>query len=437
MDDYIAVVECEEDDAIELPLEHDGSLLLATLKAQFPGACGLKYRNSATGNFRGVRLVDGRLSSTEGGWEGDVHIVVYPKENKRKQVAESDDAVMMFPKKREFKKNCSDLIVLGLPWKADEDDLKTYFSQFGELLMTQIKKDLKTGQSKGFGFIRFNDYEAQLKVIQQRHMLGGRMCDVRIPNSKGEAAQQLNVNRKVFVGRLSEDITPEDLRTYFSHIGEVVDVFIPKPFRAFAFVTFEDPDVAQSLCGEDHVIKNASCHISSASPKNPQDKSNMTGRWGPQGQYGPNAPPGGNTNNFGQQQQQQQQQQPSHGYNQGQQGGYNSQGGFGQQQNGGGFNGQGGWQGQQGPPMNNPLNMFLNPAMMAAAQAALGQAAQAWQMQGGNQGMVPQQQGGHKEQAMQQNGAQGGAEHNTRQGSWDYGQQQGAMQTQQGGWRTG
>ena len=81
-----------------------------------------------------------------------------------------------------------------------------------------------------------------------------------------EGAQQL-MNRKVFVGRCTEDMTAEDLRQYFSKFGEVVDVFIPKPFRAFAFVSFADPDVAQSLCGEDHIVKGASVHISGAAPK--------------------------------------------------------------------------------------------------------------------------------------------------------------------------
>ena len=56
---------------------------------------------------------------------------------------------------------------------------------------------------------------------------------------------QQNMNRKVFVGRLTDDITADDLRNYFSKIGEVVDVFVPKPFRSFAFVTFADPDIAQ------------------------------------------------------------------------------------------------------------------------------------------------------------------------------------------------
>ena len=62
-------------------------------------------------------------------------------------------------------------------------------------------------------------------------------------------------------------MTTDDLRSFFSNYGEVLDVYIPRPFRSFAFVTFADHIVAQSLCGEDFVIKGTSVHISSATPK--------------------------------------------------------------------------------------------------------------------------------------------------------------------------
>lgn len=51
-------------------------------------------------------------------------------------------------------------------------------------LLPQVKKDPKTNQSKGFGFIRFGNYETQVRVLSQRHMIDGRLCDVKIPNSK-------------------------------------------------------------------------------------------------------------------------------------------------------------------------------------------------------------------------------------------------------------
>lgn len=96
-------------------------------------------------------------------------------------------------------------------------------------------------------------------------MIDGRWCDVKIPNSKEGQVQQ--VPCKVFVGRCTEDMTADDLKDYFSKFGEVTDVFIPKPFRAFAFITFLDPEVAQSLCGEDHIVKGVSVHVSNAAPK--------------------------------------------------------------------------------------------------------------------------------------------------------------------------
>lgn len=87
-------------------------------------------------------------------------------------------------KRMETKLRCTDLIVLGLPWKTTEQNLREYFETFGEVLMAQVKKDPKTGQSKGFGFIRFGSYESQMRVLAQRHMIDGRWCDVKVPNSK-------------------------------------------------------------------------------------------------------------------------------------------------------------------------------------------------------------------------------------------------------------
>ena len=83
MDQYIQVVEDENDEPIELPTEDDCTLMLSTLIAQFPGTCGLKYRNPETGSFRGVRLVDGLMHPPDGiSWGNQVYISVFPKQGK-------------------------------------------------------------------------------------------------------------------------------------------------------------------------------------------------------------------------------------------------------------------------------------------------------------------------------------------------------------------
>lgn len=73
------------------------------------------------------------------------------------------------------------------------------------------------------------------------------------------------------------------MKEYFSKFGEVTDVFIPKEFRAFSFVTFLDPEVAQSLCDEYHIVKGKSVFVSTAAPKSQHSKNyhqNNSGRRG-------------------------------------------------------------------------------------------------------------------------------------------------------------
>lgn len=81
MSHYIQVSEDDNSEPIEVPTEMDGTLLLSTLSAQFPGACGLKYRNESTCAIRGIRLNDGHLFPPEDGWLDRVYNIVFSKGN--------------------------------------------------------------------------------------------------------------------------------------------------------------------------------------------------------------------------------------------------------------------------------------------------------------------------------------------------------------------
>lgn len=164
-----------------------------------------------------------------------------------------------------MQKDATDLIVLGLPWKTTEQTVREYFENFGKVRKVWLKRDAK-GQSKGFAFIRFANYYTQMRVLTKKHTIDGRRCDVLIPHSKK------GLPFKVFVGGCTEDITADDLRDYFYKYGEVTDVFVPKPFRPFSFVTFLDPEMAQSVCEENHVIKGVAVNVSIASPRHHQNR---------------------------------------------------------------------------------------------------------------------------------------------------------------------
>jgi len=71
---FVQVSETNDSDqeVVDLPLEKDGTLLLSTLHAQYPDACGLKYVAPDNGRTRALRLADDKLHPpTDDGW-GDI-----------------------------------------------------------------------------------------------------------------------------------------------------------------------------------------------------------------------------------------------------------------------------------------------------------------------------------------------------------------------------
>lgn len=305
----VCVQESEEEgsESIEIELEDDNSLLLTSLTSLFPDATGLKYRHPETNTLRGVKLADGKFSEPLDGWSAvQNYICVFNRGSKRKNDEEEDSVRNKLARTEADRPlgDGSDLVVLGLPWTTTEETMKSYFEQYGEVVMVQVKTDPKSGKSRGFGFVRFAKSSIQNKLLSMRHFIDGRWCDVRVPLSKAEAeaTKAAQLSRKIFVGRLPDNITTDDLRSHFSEYGTLTDVFIPKPFRNFAFVTFGTSDMAQSIFKHKHVIKGSPVQISEAIPRDNAPNNNFgSGGFssgGPQnnaGSYGSGY--GGNTNN--------------------------------------------------------------------------------------------------------------------------------------------
>jgi len=256
------------DDICELPCEENGTILVTTLKGQYPRATGLKYKLE-NGEWSELSEEDGVLSPPEGGWGENQYVVIANPTKlaadrlKRIHEGGSDDTPS---KRRKDDRNSSDLIVLGISYSASEDDVKEYFEKFGELEMHEIKRQ-PDGKSKGFGFIRFKTKEVAQKVLKLNHSIAGRRCEVKLPKKMEDSPT------KLFIGRLKEGTTAEDLKEYFSTFGDLKDVYIPKNFRGFGFVTFESQYDAQDVMKDKHSIKGSAVNVNYADPKTSEHQS--------------------------------------------------------------------------------------------------------------------------------------------------------------------
>lgn len=75
---------------------------------------------------------------------------------------------------------------------------------------------------------------------------------------------------KFFIGCLptNPDTTTDELRAYFGQYGHVTDVFIPRPYRGFGFVTFLEGMDPHRMCqGEVHILRNSRLNVSVAEPR--------------------------------------------------------------------------------------------------------------------------------------------------------------------------
>ncbi|MFA6617481.1 MAG: RNA-binding protein [Candidatus Neomarinimicrobiota bacterium] len=84
------------------------------------------------------------------------------------------------------------IYVGNLPYGTTDEDIKSLFSEFGEVSSVNIIKDRMTGNSKGFGFVEMeNDDEGQ-KAIEEINgkELQGRSLKVNLARPRQERPRQ-------------------------------------------------------------------------------------------------------------------------------------------------------------------------------------------------------------------------------------------------------
>lgn len=83
--------------------------------------------------------------------------------------------------------NC-ELFVGNLPFSTTEDALKNFFSAYGTVESSKIIKDLPTGRSKGFGFVRMSSESEAAAAINglNEKEFEGRSLRVNFAGEKPE-----------------------------------------------------------------------------------------------------------------------------------------------------------------------------------------------------------------------------------------------------------
>lgn len=173
------------------------------------------------------------------------------------------------------------IFIGGLNWETEEEGLKDYFSQWGTIVDCVIMK--KDGKSRGFGFVTYSSAQSVDDCLKVRgHVLDGRDIEPKrsIPKDEAKNPMALTKTRKIFVGGLASTTTEDDIREYFTEVckkagvGQVIDVDLKKDrenssrIRGFAFVTFDDEEIAEKVCSmKFHEIRMKQCEVKKAEPQ--------------------------------------------------------------------------------------------------------------------------------------------------------------------------
>ena len=94
------------------------------------------------------------------------------------------------------------IYVSNLSFNVQDEDLQSYFADYGEVASAKVINDRETGRSRGFGFVEMTDDAAAQKAIAE---LDGATVDgraIKVSEAKPRE-QRSNNNRRSFAGNNS------------------------------------------------------------------------------------------------------------------------------------------------------------------------------------------------------------------------------------------
>ena len=173
------------------------------------------------------------------------------------------------------------IYVKGLPWTANEKEVKDFFKGCGKIATCELPLD-ESGRSSGTAYVTFSqrsELEKALELDEQTWPNSERWLKImessgRTPrNSSGVVGVKPEGCNTVFIGNLPWDVEEDQLRTIFSECGEIASIRFATgedgSFRGFGHVEFVDGDsvdAAVQCAGTD--VNGRAIRVDFAPPRN-------------------------------------------------------------------------------------------------------------------------------------------------------------------------
>jgi len=166
------------------------------------------------------------------------------------------------------------VFVGNLKWSVNDEKIKEFFKDIGEITDIYWLTDKRTGEFKGAGFVTFETAEAATKAVEEKggqNLLsrpvkldwtqertgGGSTKSGTVPDwVKEPLSKRPEDCTTVFLGNLDFKVTEEDVRNHFKDCGKVKSVrFLKKggEFTGAGFAEFESVEGTENavkLCGK-------------------------------------------------------------------------------------------------------------------------------------------------------------------------------------------
>jgi RNA recognition motif-containing protein len=169
------------------------------------------------------------------------------------------------------------MFIGGLSWQTTPENVREYFSQFGEVAEVMVMKDPATRRSRGFGFITFtNAVSVQGVLALPSHTIDGKVVEPKVAVPRKSNPKLVLRTKKIFVGGLSATTSLEDIKAYFEQFCKVKESMlaidkVTNRHRGFGFVTFDNEEVVDKICEiHFHEINGKMVESKKAMPKEPR-----------------------------------------------------------------------------------------------------------------------------------------------------------------------